>query len=139
MPEDVKTFSFVYPNDELRLDSQQTPGTRIREAREAKEMTQVALAEAIGVHSVSISEWERDVYRPGKANWEKLSAALGVPRRELEHGFGASAQETFNAGIREGFRRAVDAINRLGREVVTELPIVPVEPVSNGSKKRRAR
>lgn len=106
-------------------------------------MTQAALAEAVGVHAVSVSDWERDVYRPGKANWDKLSAVLGVPRRELEHGFGASAQETFNAGIREGLRRSVDAINRLSREViapVSELPVVPVEQVNgNGGKKRRAR
>jgi hypothetical protein len=75
---------------------------------------------------------------------------LGVPRSELEHGFGASTQETFNAGVREGLRRAVDAISRLALEVVVgrqpspaaDMPIMPADrvlPESGRDKRRRAK
>jgi transcriptional regulator with XRE-family HTH domain len=110
-------------------------------------MKQIEFARRVGVSSVSASDWERNVYSPSDDNWEKIEEVLGVPRSELEHGFGATTQDTFNAGVREGLRRAVTAIDRLALEVVgrpanlTDVPIVPVERVNpdEGGKKRKAR
>jgi transcriptional regulator with XRE-family HTH domain len=98
-------------------ETQQTPGQRIRAARERLKMKQFELARRVGVSAVSASDWERDVYSPSDENWAKIGEVLGVPRAELEHGYGISTQDTFNAGVREGLRRAVDAIGRLALEV----------------------
>lgn len=92
---------------------------------------------------MSASDWERDVYSPSDENWEKIAQVLGVPRAELESGFGVSTQDTFNAGVREGLRRAVDSVQRLALEVVgrspTEHPIVPVDRVELPGAKRKVR
>lgn len=127
--------------------TQQTSGQRIRAARERLRMKQVEFARKVGVTSVSASDWERDVYSPSDDNWAKIEEVLGVPRSELEHGFGASTQETFNAGVREGLRRAVDAISRLALEVVVgrqaspaDMPIVSADRVnSEGERETRRR
>lgn len=124
-------------------DSQQTPGQRIRAARERLKMKQVEFARRVGVSAVSASDWERDVYSPSDENWEKIATVLDVPRKELEDGFGANVQDTFNAGVREGLRRAVDAVGRLALEVVgrspNEHPIVSVDRVELPSPKRKVR
>jgi transcriptional regulator with XRE-family HTH domain len=120
--------------------TQQTAGQRIRAARERLKMKQIEFARRVGVSGVSASDWERDVYSPSDENWAKIEEVLGVPRAELEHGFGTSTQDTFNAGVREGLRRAVDAIGHLALEVVGErAPIVPVERIESGGAVRRRR
>lgn len=132
----------ILPNDDLMEATQQTAGKRIRAARERLKMKQVEFARRVGVSGVSASDWERDVYSPSDENWAKIEEVLGVPRTELEHGFGTSTQDTFNAGVREGLRRAVDAIGHLALEVVGQADrIVPVERVESGgtAAKRRAR
>jgi transcriptional regulator with XRE-family HTH domain len=148
MPEDVKKFLYLPFNDDRMSGTQQTAGQRIRAARERLKMKQIELARAVGVSSVSASDWERDVYSPSDENWDKLEEVLGISRSELEHGFGSSTQDTFNAGVREGLRRAVDAVQRLALEVVTrpanptDVPIVPVErvePAGGTGTKRRAK
>lgn len=104
-------------------------------------MKQVQFARLVGVTAVSASDWERDVYSPSDENWAKIEEVLGVPRSELEHGFGSSTQETFNAGIREGLRRGMDALSKLALDVMgrTDVPVVPVERVTEAEKKRRAK
>ena len=146
MPEDVKKFLYLPLHDDRMSGTQQTPGQRIRAARERLGLKQVELARRVGVTSVSASDWERDVYSPSDENWARLEEVLGIPRSELEHGFGSSTQETFNAGVREGLRRAVDAVSRLALEVVgrpaspADVPIVPVERVNpEGQRRRRAK
>lgn len=142
MPEDVKKFLYLPLNDDRMTGTQQTSGQRIRAARERLKLKQVEFARAVGVTSVTASDWERDVYSPSDENWAKVEAVLGVPRTELEHGFGASTQETFNAGVREGLRRAVDAVSQLALEVVgrrSEPPIVPVERVGSSERRTKGR
>lgn len=41
--------------------AQQTLGTRIAELRKAKNMTQLELADQMGVTDKAVSKWERDV------------------------------------------------------------------------------
>jgi transcriptional regulator with XRE-family HTH domain len=105
-------------------------------------MKQVEMARRVGVSAVSASDWERDVYSPSDENWAKIEEVLGVPRAELEHGFGASTQDTFNAGVREGLRRASDAVGRLALEVVQsrdgqQPPVVSLERLTPGSHKEK--
>lgn len=53
-------------------------GGRIRAARTALDLTQHALAEAVGVRSLTVSRWERDVTVPYGENLGKLAEQLGV-------------------------------------------------------------
>lgn len=61
-------------------------GQTIRRLREAKEMTQSALAEQIGVSSKAISKWETAKGLPDISLMEPLAKALGVSVAELMSG-----------------------------------------------------
>ncbi|WP_034344022.1 helix-turn-helix transcriptional regulator [Deinococcus misasensis] len=56
----------------------------IREAREAKLLTQKELAEAIGVAPETISTWERGANTPRKPILRKVFAYLEIPLKNLE-------------------------------------------------------
>lgn len=58
-------------------------GARIREARKAREMTMVELADVIGVTQPAISQWESGQDPPGRESLQKLSKALGVAMSAL--------------------------------------------------------
>ena len=62
-------------------------GTRIRRARERRRLTQLELAEAVGVSVRAVSDWERDRTRPKNR--------LGV----LEEFFGVSLTEPDDAEV----------------------------------------
>ena len=53
-------------------------GERIKYLRETKGFTQVELAKRIGIHSVSLSRYERGEEIPNDAMIEKIAAALEV-------------------------------------------------------------
>jgi ribosome-binding protein aMBF1 (putative translation factor) len=55
--------------------------TMVRACREAKDMTQQALADAVGLHKSNISEIERGKRPVGKALARKLAAALDADYR----------------------------------------------------------
>ena len=61
-------------------------GTTIRKLREAKGMTQLQLAEEIGVSSKAVSKWETAKGLPDISLIEVLSQALGVSVMELMSG-----------------------------------------------------
>ena len=61
-------------------------GTTIRKLREAKGMTQLQLAEEIGVSSKAVSKWETAKGLPDISLIEALSQALGVSVMELMSG-----------------------------------------------------
>jgi putative transcriptional regulator len=65
--------------DELLADW----GSRIRNAREAKGMSQEELGRAVGVGQSSVGHWERGMHEP--AIWFKLALAdvLGITPRKL--------------------------------------------------------
>jgi SOS-response transcriptional repressor LexA len=60
---------------------------RIRQARDLAHLSQVALAQACGVHAVTISKWETGVQTPEK-HYEKISVACGVNLAWLIRGEG---------------------------------------------------
>jgi phage repressor protein C with HTH and peptisase S24 domain len=75
---DLKDTKALMPKKPPPIDDRRMGG-RIREARKAREMTMVELAEAIGVTQPAISQWESGQDPPGRESLQKLSKALGVP------------------------------------------------------------
>ncbi|MBQ4400971.1 MAG: helix-turn-helix transcriptional regulator [Synergistaceae bacterium] len=61
----------------------ETFGSRLKSLRKKAGLTQEELAEAIGVHSVTVSQWESDTYLPKTQNIKALAKALGVPENDL--------------------------------------------------------
>ncbi|MBW8785864.1 MAG: helix-turn-helix transcriptional regulator [Novosphingobium sp.] len=58
-------------------------GNRLREAREAKGLTQAQLAAAIGVSRKTVNTVENGVFVPSTVIALKLAAALGEPVERL--------------------------------------------------------
>jgi len=56
-----------------------TYGTRIKQAREARRMTQEQLAEALDISRQAVSKWEADLSRPTREKLDKLSQLLDIP------------------------------------------------------------
>ncbi len=56
----------------------ETIGTRIRDARKAKKVTQEAIAQAFGIKRVSVTQWENDTTTPSTEKIPELAALLGV-------------------------------------------------------------
>ena len=59
-------------------------GELIAYARKAKDMTQAALAEKLGVSTEAVSKWEQDKYLPSPENMKKLDAVLGLSLYETD-------------------------------------------------------
>lgn len=57
-----------------------TPGSRIRFLREAKGMSQQTLAAAVFATQPAVSQWENDLWRPGRATQKLVAEALGTTR-----------------------------------------------------------
>ena len=58
-------------------------GARLKQLREAKELTQEQLAEAIGVTPQHLSDVERGKYAPGFDKLPLIAKALGRPIPDL--------------------------------------------------------
>lgn len=56
-------------------------GLRLREAREARALTAVALSELVGVNAAAISHYENGRHVPGSSVFSKLAESLNVPPR----------------------------------------------------------
>jgi transcriptional regulator with XRE-family HTH domain len=67
-------------------DGEVTPGERIRSAREGLNLKGYELAAKVGVHSGTLSKWEKGKRIPDAASRAKLAAALGVRQEWLIHG-----------------------------------------------------
>ena len=62
---------------------QQTFGTTVAALRKARGMTQLDLADRMGVTDKAVSKWERDLSFPDTASLPKLAETLGVTVDEL--------------------------------------------------------
>lgn len=60
-----------------------TTGQRIKAARKKAGMTQMELADKLGIPYQSISQWERDTRNPKYDSLQRIAAALGVDWTEL--------------------------------------------------------
>ena len=58
--------------------AQRTLGVRLREARLRHEMSQEDVADAIGIHAMTVSKYERDAQDPNTATLAALAEALDV-------------------------------------------------------------
>ena len=62
---------------------QPTTAQRIRDARQAAELTQTQLAELTGIDQADISKWERGVYHPTIDSMKRLATAMALPWKDL--------------------------------------------------------
>lgn len=72
-----------------------TYGTRIKQAREARRMTQEQLAEALDISRQAVSKWEADLSRPAREKLDRLSDLLDIPPEawaEIDAGLEAANQ-----------------------------------------------
>lgn len=60
-----------------------TVGENIRRLRDAADMTQLELANAIGMDPIGISRWERGKVMPRPETLERVAEVLGVEIGEL--------------------------------------------------------
>ena len=65
------------------MDIKKLLGSRIKEIRKSKNITQEKLAEMIGMDTVSLSNIERGKYYPTAENLNKILAVLNVEAAEL--------------------------------------------------------
>lgn len=81
-------------------------GSRLRQLRRARGLTQESLAEQVGVSKPAISSWEKDKAQPRAARATALAKALGVPVQSL---FGGDAAESLEAIVDDSRRRIAEA------------------------------
>lgn len=65
------------------MTAQKSAGQIIRNARRKKNLTQVQLAEKIGVHPNTIARIERGVQKPNFSTVKKLATALGINEKDI--------------------------------------------------------
>lgn len=95
-----------------------TVAQRIRQARERAGLTQVQLAERLGVHGNTISGWERGTQEPRGHLLLKLSAQLRVTPFWLQGG----KEEPIEPTNRDLLLAIVDEVDRYLEKEKIELP-----------------
>lgn len=88
----------------------------IKRLRMERHMTQQQLAEAIGVHVVTLQSYEAGKYIPKYGTLLKLSSVFGVPVSEIDN----TVQEDVVAvdAVKHRLDIAVNKLNDAGRELV---------------------
>lgn len=61
-------------------------GEAARIARKKARLTQAELAERVGIHEVTLRNWERNAYQPRASDIKKLCEVLNVTESELLNG-----------------------------------------------------
>jgi transcriptional regulator with XRE-family HTH domain len=72
----------------VNFSGMDTAGQRIRRARENRGWTQQDLADRLGISRASISQWESNLYRPGREAIRALVKVLGKSQDWLLEGVG---------------------------------------------------
>ncbi|MBN3978576.1 LexA family protein [Serratia marcescens] len=85
----------------------ETVGERIQALRKSKKLSQVALAKAVGVSNVAISQWERSETEPKGDNLMSLAAALGCSPSHLLYGEVNDGNVSYVAPYKPGKRYPV--------------------------------
>lgn len=71
-----------------------TFGSKLRQLREARGMTQTDLARILGVSPKAVSKWEANRMEPRPPMVAKIAQALGVTKDELVHGSSPKPETT---------------------------------------------
>lgn len=71
-----------------------TWGRRLRDARLAAGLSQEEVATRLGVHKVTVSNWEREVNRPRDAQFRRLAELFNTTPQSLHYGEGEGAEVT---------------------------------------------
>ena len=58
-------------------------GQRLQDLRRRRKLTQVALAQRLKVHPITVAKWETNLRTPSMAALQRLAKALGVPVTRL--------------------------------------------------------
>ncbi|MBS3895115.1 LexA family protein [Serratia marcescens] len=85
----------------------ETVGERIQALRKLKKLSQVALARAVGVSNVAISQWERSETEPRGDNLMSLAAALSCSPSHLLYGEVSDRNVSYVAPYKAGNRYPV--------------------------------
>lgn len=64
----------------------------ITRARKRADLSQAALASSLGIHVMTVSKWERGVYRPDPAILNQLAQALRISADELRRAWWAESE-----------------------------------------------
>ena len=83
---------------------QQTLGATIAALRKERGMTQLELANQMGVTDKAVSKWERDLSFPDAASLPKLAETLGVSVDELMQGKPAGSAAEVSPALSETAR-----------------------------------
>lgn len=105
----------AYRPESFELETVTTRGDRIRQAREAKRLSQAKLGDLVGVRSPTVFRWEKSDMRPEDETLDRLADALGVsaawilygidePRVEADHVDTAAWLELVDLGWLERYR-----------------------------------
>ena len=113
---------YAFIRKEVESMNTYVTGTTIRQLREARNMTQGALAEKIGVSSKTISKWETAKGLPDISLLQPLAQALGISVIELMNG-----EHIINRNVSANMLRSKfyvcpicgNAIHTLGNAVVS--------------------
>lgn len=77
----------------------QSFGEMVRTLRSEKGMTQLELAQRMGVTDKAVSKWERDLSIPDVASLPKLAEELGVSVDELLQAKSAAQEDAAGGGV----------------------------------------
>ena len=87
-------------------------GSRLKALRKKAGLTQEELAEAIGVHSVTVSQWESNSFLPKTLNIKAIAKALGVSEAELlQDSPGNPGDWTIRINVADQFSQEVIDLN----------------------------
>ena len=87
-------------------------GSRLKTLRKKAGLTQEDLAEAIGVHSVTVSQWESNSFLPKTLNIKAIAKALGVSEAELlQDSPGNPGDWTIRINVADQFSQEVIDLN----------------------------
>lgn len=137
--------------------------SRLRLARESRELTQKELAEAAGVSAAAMSQFEREAAKPSAATLNKIAGALEFPVQFFASGVALTADADHALDLADGFghfrslrsvtatqRRRALSVTHLVRDVVgvlerhvrlpeRDIPWLPMEDdTTNGIEDRAA-
>ncbi len=87
-------------------------GENIRRARKAAGMTQVELADMVGVSVGSIQGYEQERYIPKGVNLRKIASALGIRYSELDPDVLGNDVDLVNQAFTRGYQAGYEAAKK---------------------------